>query len=156
MESTSLSMRLPTMLKMPPNNGLRPWWEPATSNVYKMRRAHPLFRREWPRVYEALQNCRPDAWTIDATIHPTDVTSGTPSISGWIKILSGRLVAEFGRGSDKSNRDALAPKRHSKSAFERGSRIWAVEKIVDKLKQELLSDYLKLELKDQTTRCVLV
>ena len=77
-------------------------------------------------------------------------------ISGWIKILSGRLVAEFGRGTDKSNRDALAPKRDSKRAFERGSRIWAVEKTVDKLNQELLSDYLKLELKDQTIGCVLV
>jgi hypothetical protein len=70
--------------------------------------------------------------------------------------VSGRLIAELGRGTDKSNWDALAPKRHSKSAFERGSRIWAVEKTVDKLKQELLSDYLKLELKDETIRCVLV
>jgi len=51
------------------------------SHVYQMRPAEPLFRREWSSVYEALQDCRRDAGKIDATIHPTDVTSGTPSIS---------------------------------------------------------------------------
>jgi len=45
-----------------------------------MRPADPLFRREWSSVYEALQDCRPDAGKIDATIHLIDVTSGTPSI----------------------------------------------------------------------------
>ena len=34
-----------------------------------MRPAYPLFRREWSSVYEALQDCRPDAGKIDATIH---------------------------------------------------------------------------------------
>ena len=45
-----------------------------------MRPAEPLFRRDWSSVYEALQDCKPDAGKIDATIHPTDVISGTPSI----------------------------------------------------------------------------
>ena len=45
-----------------------------------MRPADPLFRREWSSVYEALQDCRPEAGKIDATIDPTDVTSGTRSI----------------------------------------------------------------------------
>jgi len=53
-----------------------------------MRPAEPLFRREWSSVYEALQDCRPDAGKIDATIHPTDVTSGTPSI-GFLTIQRG-------------------------------------------------------------------
>jgi hypothetical protein len=39
------------------------------SHVYQMRRADPLFGREWSSVYEALQDCRPDAGKIDATIH---------------------------------------------------------------------------------------
>jgi len=39
------------------------------SHVYQMRRAHPLFGREWSSVYEALQDCRRDAGKIDATIH---------------------------------------------------------------------------------------
>jgi len=38
------------------------------SHVYQMRPADPLFRREWSRVYEALQDFRPDAGKIDATI----------------------------------------------------------------------------------------
>ena len=53
-----------------------------------MRPADPLFRREWSSVYEALQDCRPDAGKIDATIHPTDVTSGTPSI-GFLTVQRG-------------------------------------------------------------------
>lgn len=39
-------------------------------------------------MYEALQDCRPDAGKIDATIHPTDVTSGTASI-GFLTIQRG-------------------------------------------------------------------
>lgn len=53
-----------------------------------MRPADTLFRREWSSVYEALQDCRPDAGKIDATIHPTDVTNETPSI-GFLTIQRG-------------------------------------------------------------------
>ncbi len=53
-----------------------------------MRPADPLFGGEWSGVYEALQDCRPDAGKIDATIHPADVTSGTPSI-GFLTIQRG-------------------------------------------------------------------
>ena len=53
-----------------------------------MRPAEPFFRREQSSVYEALQDCKPDAGKIDATIHPTDVTSGTPSI-GFLNIQRG-------------------------------------------------------------------
>ena len=58
------------------------------SHVYQMRPADPLFRREGSSVYEGLQDCRPDAGKIDATIHPTDVTSGTASI-GFLNIQRG-------------------------------------------------------------------
>src|SRR4028119_112009 len=53
----------------------------TTRNVWCLAEflLNPLFNRQWPSVYEALQDCRPDRKKTDAAVPPAITERSTPN-----------------------------------------------------------------------------